>query len=103
MAREQWQHLYNLAAWVVLRKWRLSTEPLCRMCATQGRTTEATVCDHIEPHKGDIRLFLNGENTQSLCKTCHDGAKHREEIRGYAVGCDTNGNPIDTTHHWNQP
>lgn len=73
------------------------------MCEQMGRTTLATVADHIKAHKGDVRLFFNGTNLQSLCKACHDGAKHREEQRGYAVGCDTNGNPIDNNHHWNQP
>ena len=53
MSRDQWQHLYNLAAWVVLRKWRLSTEPLCRMCLEIKRVTPATVVDHIKEHKGE--------------------------------------------------
>lgn len=51
------------------------------MCAERfGRDTPATVCDHIIPHKGDEFLFFSFENTQSLCKPCHDMHKHRDEI-----------------------
>jgi 5-methylcytosine-specific restriction protein A len=61
------------------------------MCAMQGRITEATVADHIEPHKGDLAKF-NGP-IQSLCKLHHDGAKQSEERTGRLRGCDANGYP----------
>lgn len=102
MGREAWHHLYNLRAWVALREAQLSAEPLCRYCLERGETVLATVADHIEAHKGDIRLFLNGKNLQSLCDLCHSGAKQREEKRGYAIGCDGNGNPVGESHHWNE-
>jgi hypothetical protein len=43
--------------------------------------TEATVCDHAYPHKGDINLFYAGPFT-SLCKRCHDSTKKRMENQG---------------------
>jgi 5-methylcytosine-specific restriction protein A len=52
------------------RKRRLRAEPLCRLCREQGRTTIATVPDHIVP------LTKGGDDTddniQCLCQPCHD-------------------------------
>ena len=63
------------------------------MCQAQGRITPATVCDHIEPHRGDVVAFWRGP-FQSLCKPCHDGAKQQHEVTGKMRGCDANGYPI---------
>ena len=54
--------------------------PLCVRCAQLGKTTPATVVDHITPHKGDEFLFYDRANLQALCKACHDGWKQRQEI-----------------------
>lgn len=64
------------------QKYRLSflrSNPLCSYCMRDGRVTEATVVDHIEPHKGDQKLFWDTENHQSLCMPCHSSVKQREE------------------------
>lgn len=59
-------------------KWRrargayLARHPLCRTCETAGRTTPATVVDHVTPHRGDQALFWDSGNWQPLCKRCHD-------------------------------
>jgi hypothetical protein len=45
----------------------------------QDRITAATVCDHVHPHRGDEVLFFSGP-FQSLCETCHNSAKQREEV-----------------------
>jgi 5-methylcytosine-specific restriction protein A len=37
------------------------------------------LCDHIEPHRGDDRLFWDENNLQTLCKGCHDEVKQAEE------------------------
>ena len=102
MIRAEYQHLYNRASWKRLREWQLKRAPLCAFCLDRGTTELASVADHIKAHKGDVRLFFNGTNLQSLCKTCHDGAKHRSENRGYTVGCDDDGVPLDQQHHWNE-
>lgn len=53
------------------------------MCRADGIIKEATVCDHIEPHKGDLVKFWNGP-FQSLCKLCHDSKKQAMEKGGTA-------------------
>ena len=94
-------HLYKLAVWVkTLRPEQLASEPLCRFCAAKGITTVATVADHIEPHRGDRQAFLTNA-LQSLCKTCHDGDKQREERRGFNSSIGQDGWPIDARHPFN--
>lgn len=100
----QHSHLYNSRAWRKRRALQLRHEPLCRYCQRMGRVTEATVADHIEPHRGDLDKF-NGP-LQSLCKLCHDSVKAREEGidgalgRAWKVGHDVTGAPIDPVSHW---
>ena len=50
----------------------LKAHPVCVKCLEQGRLTQATVVDHIIPHRGDQQLFWNESNWQPLCKSCHD-------------------------------
>ena len=70
--------------WRKQRAYYIQLNPLCVMCLTYGVTREATVVDHIEPHKGDERLFWDIGNWQSLCKRHHDSDKQRIERRGGA-------------------
>lgn len=97
-----WHHLYKTKEWYRLRWNQLQVEPLCRRCASQGRVVAANIADHVKPHRGDVTLFFDATNLQSLCKLCHDSAKQREEKSGVVVGCDVNGLPIDPNHHWNR-
>lgn len=60
----------------------LTTNPLCRYCEAEHRVVEATVVDHIIPHRGDQKLFWNRKNWQPLCKPCHDSVKRVEELGG---------------------
>ena len=62
---------YN-SRWQKARKMFLAEHPLCVECEKQGRYVEATVVDHITPHKGDQALFWDENNWQPLCKQCHD-------------------------------
>jgi 5-methylcytosine-specific restriction endonuclease McrA len=39
------------------------------------------VVDHIQPHRGDQRLFWDRRNWQPLCRTCHSGHKQSIEKR----------------------
>lgn len=72
------------------------------MCRRAGRTTPATVVDHVTPHKGDWALLMDPRNLQSLCAPHHDSTKQSEERLGYAKGCDENGMPLDVGHPWRQ-
>ena len=60
------------AEWRKIRMAFLKQNPLCVMCMEEGKTTPATVVDHIIPHRGDKRLFYDVENYQALCKRHHD-------------------------------
>lgn len=64
------------------RKWRTAraaflAEPdnrLCKLC----QAAIATEVDHIEPHRGDLKLFWRRSNWQGACKRCHS----RKSARG---------------------
>ena len=71
------QRGYNYR-WQKARLAFLNEHPLCASCLLQGRTTPATVVDHIVPHRGDKALFWDSDNWQALCKECHD-KKTQEE------------------------
>ena len=58
--------------WRKARVGFLNKHPLCAECERNGLITEATVVDHIIPHKGDDALFWDRNNWQPLCKPCHD-------------------------------
>lgn len=58
--------LYSSLKWKQLRQKHLREEPLCRVCGNK-----ATEVDHLIPHQGDINLFFNEDNLQSLCHNCH--------------------------------
>ena len=60
------------ARWRRARAQQLAARPLCAECERQGKTTAASVVDHVVPHRGDAVLFWDPGNWQSLCKPCHD-------------------------------
>lgn len=62
----------------------------------------ATVVDHKVPHRGNDELFWNPDNHQPLCAPCHNSAKQREEKSGVKPGCNADGIPLDSKHHWNR-
>lgn len=75
-----WRRWYHTARWQRLRKAQLAMQPLCEICLTKGDATAASICDHVEPHRGEADRFWSGP-FQSLCKPCHDGEKQRLESR----------------------
>lgn len=89
--------------WRKARETWLAKHPLCEMHLQLGKVVTAMVVDHKIPHRGDQSLFWDQGNWQSLCKQCHDSHKQRAERGGAAIGCDLNGVPIDTAHHWRRP
>lgn len=91
----QWRKLYGTARWHRLREHQLSAEPLCRFCLEGEDVTAATVVDHVRPHKGDMVLFFDPGNLQSLCAPCHDGIKRRMELGLEVVRFGADGWPID--------
>lgn len=92
-----YRNWYKTRRWQAKRKAQLTKQPLCAMCLKAGAFTPATVADHHVPHKGDERLFWEGE-LRSLCALHHNSAKQREEKRGYSGEADSDGWPIDPRH-----
>ena len=90
-------------AWQQARLVHLNAHPLCVYCERDDRVTAASVVDHVIPHRGDMTLFWDRTNWQSLCKHCHDSHKQRFEKSGRVFGCTEDGQPIDPAHGWNQP
>jgi 5-methylcytosine-specific restriction enzyme A len=101
MASGLYKHLYNTKQWYRMRWNQLQKQPLCEYHLKLAEIVQATVADHKVPHRGDETLFFDENNLQSLCKTCHDGAKQQLEKSGTLRGCDENGMPLDRNHHWN--
>ncbi|MBY0474205.1 MAG: HNH endonuclease [Nitrosomonas sp.] len=87
--------------WQQAREGFLKKHPLCVDHESRGQVVAAKIVDHIVPHRGDMKLFWDRSNWQSLCKTCHDSHKQRIEKSGVDAGCNTNGMPIGKNHHWN--
>jgi len=53
--------------------------PICVHCEAKGITTLVYCVDHIVPHCGDMDLFWEVSNWQSLCKKCHDIKTAKED------------------------
>ncbi len=90
----EYRRLYRTARWQRIREAKLSQEPLCRYCLRQEIVEAATVCDHIDPHKGDEAKFFDPDNVQSLCARCHDSVKQREEMGQVVVLTGVDGYPM---------
>jgi 5-methylcytosine-specific restriction enzyme A len=57
--------------WGKARARHLQEQPLCAHCLKADKVTAAREVDHIKPHRGDMTLFWDRDNWQSLCKSCH--------------------------------
>lgn len=73
--------LYYTKRWKRLR-WSVLVRDLftCQMCKRIVADTSQLVCDHVEPHRGNVVQFWAGP-FQALCKPCHDQTKQRGERR----------------------
>lgn len=78
----KWLYLYKDPQWDGsggLREQQLRTEPLCRMCRAEHRLTPATVVHHVIAHQGNVELFYDADNLQSLCASCHSSITVKED------------------------
>lgn len=57
-----------------------ATNRLCAECLKRGKTTEATIFDHVERAVDRPDLFWDSENMQGLCDECN-AVKTAEENR----------------------
>jgi len=59
-------------------KWRLASKaylkanPLCAQCEKEGWVRMGVAVDHVQPHRGDMELFWDKSQWQTLCKFHHD-------------------------------
>ena len=101
----EWRKLYDLAIWRGprgLKKAQRAKQPLCEWCLRKGDVVPMDIVDHIVPHKGDLALFSDPDNLQSLCKPHHDAAKQGKENRGYSFEAGEDGWPVDPNHPANR-
>lgn len=69
---QAYRRWYSLDIWTKdLRPTQLMREPFCRECSRHGRRVIATDVDHIVDHKGDWSKFIDRDNLESLCHSCH--------------------------------
>lgn len=83
---QSWRWMYRTGKWLdELRPEQLLREPFCRACALRGVRAYATDVDHVIPHRGVWALFVDPNNLQSLCHSCHSrktAAEMAAEKRG---------------------
>ena len=110
--------LYASAAWRKGRLAHLQAEPLCRYCKQLGILNDGSltaggvaqvdarrrfmVVDHVVPHRGDLGLFFDRSNWQTLCPDHHDRTKQQEEVKGYSNRRGDDGWPLDPNHPANR-
>lgn len=72
--------------WQKERKAFIERNPLCVNFGNQSFpncTINATVVDHIVPHKGDESLFYDMSNWQPMCSSCHSYKTRTEDMGGW--------------------
>ena len=90
---------YSTARWKRLRAAQLQRQPLCEAHLAVGQVVAARVVNHREPHRGDLALFFDPANLQSVCASCHDGPIQRiEAAGGVSPRVDADGWPVDPRH-----
>lgn len=85
-----WSRLYNLQAWRAKPKglrWQtlMRDNWTCQICGALIADQSKAHADHIEPHRGNMALFLDPNNLQTCCESCHgrvkQAAERQEQIR----------------------
>jgi 5-methylcytosine-specific restriction protein A len=99
LQRSVWHKLYHTKRWVRLRKFHLAKQPCCVMCEASGFDIAGNVVDHIVPPRGDLALFWDPKNLQTLCHPHHSSSKQQVEKRGYLKDIGTDGWPVDVANH----
>ncbi len=98
----EYRRLYKSARWRMLRIHQLAAHPLCQRCSTDDHPVPATVVHHTVEHKGDLALFFDPENVESVCSPCHDGPIQQTEKLGFSLEVGADGFPTDPNHPFNR-
>jgi hypothetical protein len=70
------------------------------MCQKIGRDTPATIVHHKVKHEGNVELFWDESNLESVCASCHSGSARIAEHFGHSQACGVDGLPLDLGHEW---
>lgn len=102
---QQYRKLYSSKQWRILREQALFRDMFrcqhkgCGVILKRGVShPHSAVVHHIKPHKGDLDLFFNLDNLQSVCWEHHSGIIQSIENRGFDVTIGPDGWPIDPNH-----
>lgn len=77
--------LINSWTWQQLRHRKFVNNPICEMCAKEGRVTPTEEVHHIKPVESGRddaemrKLAYDYDNLQSLCKACHARVHAKEK------------------------
>lgn len=101
----EYRKLYNTKQWrslreqVLLRDLYKCQHKGCGAPLKRGRKSpRSAVVHHLKPHKGDLDLFYDIDNLQSVCWTCHSGDIQSIESRGFDATIGEDGWPVDPNH-----
>jgi 5-methylcytosine-specific restriction protein A len=79
-AQQPYRKLYHSAWWRKLRKYKLSLNPVCEnLVFGEPCHNWANTVHHKIDHKGNTKLFCDLSNLQSLCKSCHDALREKND------------------------
>jgi hypothetical protein len=57
---QRYDRWYSTARWARIRNHQLLEYPLCKYCSERGIVMPAAICDHVDPHRGDVNKFWLG-------------------------------------------
>jgi len=103
-----YRKLYGGKQWRALREQALLRDLFkcqhkgCGAMLKRGRNSpQSAVVHHLTAHKGNLDLFYDIDNLQSVCWACHSGDIQSIEHRGFDVTIGEDGWPIDPKHQGN--
>ena len=80
------QGFYHKTAWRKIRQQALHRDHyLCQECLLHKKITPATEVHHIVPLEDDPSLGLELSNLRSLCWSCHEDTKHKQQHNKHMV------------------
>lgn len=78
MAKDKdYKRLIHTERWLLLRRDKLTANPLCERCRAQGIIRAATEVHHIKPvedgltYREKVTLMFDSHNLRALCHDCH--------------------------------
>jgi 5-methylcytosine-specific restriction enzyme A len=93
----KWDKWYSTALRARIRRHQLREQLFCAFCLERGIVSAAEICDHVEPHHGDVNEYWLGP-LHSLCKRCDDSMKQFVELHGFRPDISLDGWPLDPRH-----